>query len=276
MPTIPPCPKKRDYLVFMRTGSNALFPQWLKAEPDRNWDLFLSCYMPTPAHPEAIATEVGGYNKLTHFRECVQSGVLDLSAYRFVLLADDDLEISHGSISAFFATVDQLGLTVSHPAQSWAGYWSLRIMLRNPLACWRETNFVEVMCPCFDAGFVARRLDSFAITRSTWGSDYAFSHLARASGGRVGIVDTAVIRHAKPIQASGAFYRKLAADGVVPADELKAILDTLPPEDRSPRVIAIHVRQGLLAPLHKAVAGFVEKHKREIMKIFGNRQDRED
>ena len=83
----------RPYLVFMRIGANALHPQWLQREPDRNWDLFLSCYTPNPPHPEAIATSTGGYNKLTHFRECVQSGQIDLSAYRLVMLADDDLEI---------------------------------------------------------------------------------------------------------------------------------------------------------------------------------------
>jgi hypothetical protein len=260
----------------MRVGSDALFPAWLQGEPERNWDIFLSSYAPTDSCPEAIAVHMGGYNKLMHFRECVQEGLLDLSQYRYVLLADDDLSLVDGSISAFFETVDQLGLTVSHPAQSWLGYWSLRIMLRNPLALWRETNFVEVMCPCFDTGFIARHLDSMLITRSTWGSDYFFSHVARENGGRVGIVDTAVICHTKPIQASGAFYRKLAADGVVPAKELETVLASLPPEDRSPRVVRIHVRPGPLAGLHRVVAGVVERHKRKIMKIFGHRQDRED
>ena len=266
----------RPYLVFMRTGANGLYPRWLAQEPERNWDLFLSCYTPTPADPAAIATETGGYNKLEHFRDCVTSGRLDLSPYRQVLLADDDLDLTVGSLSAFFAQADRLGLTVSHPAQDWSGYWSLRIMLRNPLAEWRETNFVEIMCPCFDTAFVARKLADIPVTRSTWGSDYAFSHLARAEGGRVGIIDTAVIRHVKPIQASGAFYRKLAADGVVPADELNAILDTLPPIERTPRVIAIHVRPGHLAGLRHGLAGLVEKKKRDIMKLFGHRQDRED
>ncbi len=266
----------RPYLVFMRTGANGLYPRWLEQEPGRNWDLFLSGYMPTPADPAAIATEMGGYNKLEHFRDCVVSGGLDLSPYRLVLLADDDLDVTGGSISAFFESADRLGLTVSHPAQDWSGYWSLRIMLRNPLAEWRETNFVEIMCPCFDTAFVARKLGDFPVTRSTWGSDYAFSHLARAEGGRVGIVDTAVIRHVKPIQAAGAFYRKLAADGVVPADELKAVLDTLPPAERSPRVLGIHVRPGPLQGLRRGLAGLVEKKKREVMKLFGHRQDRED
>ncbi len=266
----------RPYLVFMRIGANALHPQWLQREPDRNWDLFLSCYTPNPPHPEAIATSTGGYNKLTHFRECVQSGQLDLSAYRLVMLADDDLEIVGGSISAFFEHADRLGLTVSHPAQSWAGYWSHRIMLRNPLAEWRETNFVEVMCPCFETGFIAHHLDSLAITYSTWGTDHAYSHLARANGGRVGIIDSAVIRHTKPIQTSGAFYRKLAADGIDPGAELKTILDALPRDYHTHRLIGIHVRPGPLAALRRLAAQIVEKHKRRFMKLMGHRQHCED
>ena len=147
----------------MRTGANGLYPGWLTQEPGRNWDLFLSTYIPMPAHPAAIATEMGGYNKLEHFRDCVLSGSLDLSPYRLVLLADDDLDVTGGSISAFFESADRLGLTVSHPAQDWSGYWSLRIMLRNPLAEWRETNFVEIMCPCFDTAFLARKLADYAL-----------------------------------------------------------------------------------------------------------------
>lgn len=266
----------RPYLVFMRIGANALHPQWLQREPNRNWDLFLSCYSPNPHHPEAVATSTGGYNKLTHFRECVQSGQLDLSTYRLVMLADDDLEITDGSISAFFESADRLGLTVSHPAQSWAGYWSHRIMLRNPLAEWRETNFVEVMCPCFKTSFITHHLDSLAITFSTWGTDHAYSHLACANGGQVGIVDSAVIRHTKPIQASGAFYRKLAADGIDPGQELKTILDTLPPDYHAHRVFGIHVRPGPLAVLRRLAAEFVEKHKRQCMKLMGYHQRSED
>ena len=159
---------RRPYLVFMRVGATDLLPDWLAAEPKRNWDVFVSGYAPREPQPEAVATVIGGYNKLSHFRECVQSGALDLSAYRYVLLADDDLAVTAGSISAFFKDVDRLGLAVAHPAQDWSGYWSHRIMLRNPLAEWRETNFVEIMCPCVDTGFIARRLNDLPITKAIW------------------------------------------------------------------------------------------------------------
>ncbi|HRH75361.1 MAG TPA: hypothetical protein PLM62_19910, partial [Zoogloea sp.] len=64
--------------------------------------------------------------------------------------------------------------------------------------------------------------------------------------------------------------------GVVPADELQAVLDTLPPHERSPRVLGIHVRPGPLRWLRQGLAGLVERKKREVMKLFGHRQDRED
>lgn len=225
-------PKSRPYLVFMRTGTAGLYPRWLEQEPDRNWDLFVSAYVPTEPEPAAIATEMGGYNKLEHFRDCVVSGRLDLSLYRFVMLADDDLDVTCGSISAFFESIDRLGLAVSHPAQDWSGYWSHRIMLRNPLAEWRETNFVEIMCPCFDTDFLTRRLGDIPVTLSTWGSDYGYSHLARSDGGTIGVIDTAVIRHVKPIRRNGAFYLKLEIDGVTPIQELNTVLEMLPPRDR--------------------------------------------
>ena len=81
---------RRPYLVFMRVGATDLLPDWLAAEPERNWDVFVSGYAPREPQPEAVATVIGGYNKLSHFRECVQSGALDLSAYRYVLLADPE------------------------------------------------------------------------------------------------------------------------------------------------------------------------------------------
>lgn len=260
----------RPYLVFMRVGASALLPQWLEREPDRTWDLFVSGYTPQQNHPDAIATEVGGYNKLMHFRECVQSGALDLSSYRYVLVADDDLEITHGSISAFFETVDRLGLAVSHPAQDWSGYWSHRIMLRNPFAEWRETNFVEVMCPCFETSFLTRHLDTLPITFSTWGTDHAYCHLARAEGGKVGVVDSTVIRHSRPIRKDGAFYRKLAADGVDPEEEFRRVLAGLPPDCARHRVSALHPSRGPLAPLGWLFGRFVEKHKQRILQMLGH------
>lgn len=261
---------RRPYLVFMRVGATDLLPDWLAAEPGRNWDLFVSGYLPREPHPAAIATVIGGYNKLEHFRECVQSGALDLSAYRYVLLADDDLAVTGGSISGFFETVERLGLTVAHPAQDWSGYWSHRIMLRNPLTEWRETNFVEVMSPCFDSRFIARHLDTLPITRSTWGSDHAYCHLARADGGKVGIVDTTVIRHTKPIKPDGAFYRKLAGDGIDPEAEFRSVLAGLPADCRHHRVLGLHPAPGPLAPLRGLAARLVEKHKSRILRFKGH------
>ena len=260
----------RPYLVFMRVGAAPLLDQWLAREPERNWDVFVSGYTPCAPCPDAIATETGGYNKLAHFRECVQSGRLDLARYRHVLLADDDLTVSHGSISAYFETVARLGLRVSHPAQDWSGYWSHRIMLRNPLAEWRETNFVEIMCPCVDTGFIARRLNDLPITFSTWGSDHALCHLARADGGKVGIIDTTVIRHTRPIKTDGAFYRKLAGDGIDPEAEFSAVLATLPADCRHHRVLGHHPAPGLLAPLRGLAARLVEKHKARILRFKGH------
>lgn len=268
--------RARPYLVFMRTGADGLYSRWLEQEPDRNWDLFLSRYTPGAEDPAAIATASGGYNKLEHFRDCVRTGLIDLGAYRRILLADDDLDVTVGSISAFFDTVERLDLTVAHPAQAWDGYWSLRIMLRNPLAQWRETNFVEVMCPCFATSFLAQALEAFVVTRSTWGSDHAFCHLARAAGGHVGVVDTVAIRHVRPIRTSGAFYRKLAADGVDPDEELARVLEALPPQERVPRVLRIHPMAGWPGWARGRLAGLVEWKKRDIIKLFGHRQDRDD
>ena len=261
---------RRPYLVFMRVGATDLLPDWLAAEPERNWDVFVSGYAPREPQPGAVATVIGGYNKLEHFRECVQSGALDLSAYRYVLLADDDLAVTAGSISAFFEDVERLGLTVAHPAQDWSGYWSHRIMLRNPLAEWRETNFVEIMCPCLDTGFIARRLNDLPITFSTWGSDHALCHLARQDGGKVGIIDTTVIRHTRPIKTDGAFYRKLAGDGIDPEAEFRSVLATLPEDCRHHRVLGHHPAPGLLAPLRGLAARLVEKHKSRILRFKGH------
>jgi hypothetical protein len=91
-----------------------------------------------------------------------------------------------------------------------------------------------------------------------------------------GIIDSTVIRHTKPIQTSGAFYRKLAADGIDPGAELKTILDALPRDYHTHRLIGIHVRPGPLAALRRLAAKIVEKHKRRFMKLMGHRQHCED
>lgn len=233
------CVRRPRYLVIMRTGPSPQLAEWLKQEPQRNWDLWVSSYVDCPSWPEAIGTHVGGYNKFFHVWEAVKAGVLDLSPYSYVMLADDDLAITEGTVSAFFNQVEELELTVAHPAQSPEGFWSHEKLLHDPTALWRETTFVEVMCPCFSTKFLMAHLDTMPITFSTWGTDFAFCYLARAAGGRVGIIDTTVVRHLKPITPSGLFYTKLAAHGINPHRELQAVLDQLPPEAREIRVLRV-------------------------------------
>jgi hypothetical protein len=248
----------------MRVGATDLLPDWLAAEPERNWDVFVSGYArATPAR--AVATVIGGYNKLsTSANACSPARWI----CRLPLRAAGRRRsgVTTGSISAFFAS-DRLGLAVAHPAQDWSGYWSHRIMLRNPLAEWRETNFVEIMCPCVDTGFIARRLNDLPITFSTWGTDHALCHLARADGGGGHHRHHGDPPH-RPIKTDGAFYRKLAGDGIGRKPSSARCL---------PRCRTTVATTGCSATTRAGPAGargaawrLVEKHKARILRFKGH------
>jgi hypothetical protein len=221
----------RDYLVFVRAGSNSLHPQMLAEDPDRNWDCCINGWEAPPgSKAEDFGVECfqpGALNKFEAFRDLF--GTLANMPYRYVMMIDDDLRFAPGDVSRFFELCERDRLFLSQPAIAWGSNANHLINIRNPVCAIRQVNFVEVMAPCFSREALEVLLPTFLLTRCTWGIDYAWSSLLECQN-RISIVDAVPMDHTKPMdRAEGPFYRKLRSMGIDPEEELAAVHRSFPP-----------------------------------------------
>jgi hypothetical protein len=218
---------QRRYLVFFRAGSNSLHRQLLAEDPLRNWDCCVSWYSAPAQESLAEYYCVGGDNKLEGylaFREQFKT----LPSYEYVLLADDDVRFEPGGISRFFDICDRYKTYLTQPALRWRTHYNLNVTLANPACILRHVSYIEIMAPCLSAQAIGELIDTFAMSRSTWGVDWTWA--GRSQGKRpIHVVDAVRIEHTKPMdKRGGAFYRKMRAMGIDPNEELRSARENFP------------------------------------------------
>lgn len=225
---------RRPYLVMVRAGAASLHSHWLADDPDRNWDCWVSWYC-EPAGRSAVAVEYesdGGDNKFEGYIQGRDALALNLDAYRYVALLDDDLEFPPGGISQTFSQCARVQADLAQPALRWGSNVNHDVTLHNPLTDVRRVSFVEVMMPFFSKDALHFLEPSFLLSKSSWGIDYAWgAQLAHRPGGsgKLVIIDAVQVHHTKPFDTKqGAFYRKLAAMGVDAAAEYGRIKASSP------------------------------------------------
>jgi hypothetical protein len=257
----PDAPAHRSYLVFVRAGNQSVHQRLLAESPDRNWDCCVSWYVPPIAEQLAEYYSDGGFNKLDGFLEfwkvCPQPW-----PWRYVMLLDDDVYLRPGALSRFFQLCDQYGTYLSQPALNWFTHTTINVLVRNPVCLMRRLSFVEVMAPCFSAAALAELLPTFDWSRSTWGTDIAWGCILE---GRhpVHVVDAVSMDHTRTGDGRPtAFYRKLTAMGVDPAQELRTIVARFPQFGGQRMLQHGHVyRPGVPAALAPALLLLFEKLK---------------
>lgn len=218
----------RSYLVFFRSGPNSLHPKILAEDPSRNWDCIVNWW---GAEPDCAGAELvlpGGLNKTDGFHELARQDLIPWRKYRYILLLDDDVYFAPGDISRLFRICDERSTYLVQPALRWGTNVNHVVTLRNPCCLLRATSFVEVMAPVFSCAALEELLDTFTLTKSTWGIDWAWS--SRLAGRRlIQVVDAVAVDHTKPVNVeSGAFYAMLRALGSEPRAEFADIRQRLP------------------------------------------------
>lgn len=220
-------PARRRNLVFVRAGAGSLHRRTIADDPDRNWDCCVSWYIDPLS--EAIAEEyvTGGDNKFDAFRAFYLADPAH-RAYRRYLLLDDDVAFRPGDVSRLFDLCDAHHLYLCQPALRHGTNSNHDVTLWNPFCQIRRTRFIEVMVPCLSQQAVADLLDTFTLSRSTWGIDYAWGSLLRDQG-RIAVVDAIRVEHTKPVVLDGgAFYVKMRQLGVDPQQEYGRIKASYP------------------------------------------------
>ncbi|MCW2316495.1 hypothetical protein M2322_002043 [Rhodoblastus acidophilus] len=208
----------RKNLVVVRAGKNSLHPRWLAGATPRSFDLIVSRYDAAAAFDHGpdvrVVLRPGGKWDGLH-AVLSEPGLLD--GYDYILLPDDDLDMTAADIEAIFAAMRRHDLDVAQPALSWDSYFSHFSVLACPGFGLRYVNFVEIMAPCLRRDVLEKILPEFAHTMSGFGLDYVWCRLSEDPRRRAAILDSIPVRHTRPI---GRVLRgHMAKQGVVAEDE---------------------------------------------------------
>jgi|SRR5580658_2833805 hypothetical protein len=238
----------RPYLVFVRAGDDSLHGRLLREDPQRNWDCCVSWYVAPKPEQAAEFYSSGGFNKFDGFLEFWRQHGADLG-YRQLLLLDDDVYLRPGDVSRFLTLCDSYQTYLAQPGLRWFTNTTLNALVRNPACLLRRVSFVEVMAPCFSQAALSELIGTFGMTRSTWGTDLAW---AGTIGERhpIYVVDAVGMDHTRAGDGRpGLFYRRLAAMGVDPHAELRAVQQRYPALRTSRTLAGGHVFRPGIPPV---------------------------
>lgn len=140
----------RDYLIYTSAGHAANVNQWYSSS-NRNYDIWVTNYTDT----KSLNKEYSDYynehkgSKFQNLKNVLEKHRDQMSRYKAVMVADDDIVITPNSLSALFKTLTDNNIWVLQPAFSRYGKVSHSITRRKLTSRIRYTNFVEVTCPIF-------------------------------------------------------------------------------------------------------------------------------
>jgi hypothetical protein len=235
------------FLVVVRAGDQSLHPQWTSTLATRDWDLVVS-YFGDDSHRFRGAGETRIDDKGLKWQGLHALLTRDdfWRRYDYIWFPDDDLAADQATISAFFHNVAELNLALAQPALSWSSYYSHAVTIRHPSFRARWTDFVEIMAPCFERGFLGTCLPTFGETMSGWGLDWVWADRLGAGTRRIAVIDAVAVTHTRPV--GGPSYAKLRESGITADGEHSDLLRKHDIErDALPKVIgAIDARGTVL------------------------------
>ncbi|MBV9694719.1 MAG: hypothetical protein JO261_13560, partial [Alphaproteobacteria bacterium] len=136
---------------------------------------------------------------------------------------DDDLACDTNAWNTAFRVLDEIGADLGQPALDPRSFYSYDITLRRAGLKYRETDFVEQMCPIFRVGFLREIMPTWSLNNSSWGLDMAWRQMAAREGRKLAIVDAACVLHTRAI-GKGTLYNAGNMKGRTPEEEYRALL----------------------------------------------------
>lgn len=218
-------------LIVVRCGDKSLHEKWVSTEA--NYDIALSYFGDDPKfdiekikffHPYKGSKWEGLYNFFT---------TTDFwKDYDAIWLPDDDIDTDTQTINQFFDLFHYYKFDLAQPSLDERSYYSWGILLNNKSFKYRETNFVEVMIPCFNKKSFESLYLTFKENKSGWGLDNLWPKQLGDSS-KIGIIDEVKVFHTRPVGSAGngvgkqslkksSFFSK--AKLITPLDELNTLL----------------------------------------------------
>lgn len=192
----------RPFLVLTRAGRHSLHRRWLKGAGPRNFDLTVLAYDPRAldVDGDGVSHRLVPGRKIAGYAEALRDLSPVLARYRAVALIDDDVETDADAIGRCFEIGTAHALRLWQPSLTWDSHVTYGATLRNPAFLLRHVNYVEMMCPFFETGFLRRAAPTFEMGLES-GIDLAWCSLAENPERAFAILDAVSVRHTRPVGA---------------------------------------------------------------------------
>jgi hypothetical protein len=208
-------------LIISPIGDDSAHRSWVSGPGERTFDLLLIYYGDREDFGRAEATwyerRKGFKWELLHWALHQHRDVVD--RYANIWLPDCDIKADTLSINRMFELFEHYGLQMAQPAIA-SGEVSYQSLRQQPGVVLRYTPFVEVMCPLFTRGALARVEHTFSESRSGWGLDWVWPRFFESH--QVAILDAVGIEHTGRL-FRGESYQRLAALGVHPSEDFERV-----------------------------------------------------
>jgi len=186
-------------LIIVRAGQKSLHPAWRNgAEP--TFDILVAAYdaaamandTESVRHELFPGAKVAGWNSILRDRPEL------LERYERIAFVDDDIAADAATFNRCFEVGERYGLHIWQPALSPDSYITYAASLQNPQFELRFCNYVEMMCPFFQAAALKRVAPLFSLGFES-GIDLIWCSIANEDGGACAVVDECVVKHTRPV-----------------------------------------------------------------------------
>jgi hypothetical protein len=213
---------ERRHLVISPIGDDSVHRSWLSHPAERRFDLLLIYYGSQPGFGQDdcehyLARRGFKWELLT---QVVAELRPTLEQYDNIWLPDADIRADTRQVNRLFELFEEYKLQLAQPAIA-AGEVSYQTLRQRAGAVLRYTHFVECMCPLFSRDAFFKVAPTFSESRSGWGLDLLWPSFFGPR--EMAIIDAVGVEHTGRL-FRGENYQKLAAIGLDPGAEMKALL----------------------------------------------------
>ena len=167
-------------------------------------NLLIGCVGPTSLHQKWIAGDCNFDLMLVHYGDddrYKDDGEYDIfdqipNGYEYVFIPDDDLHMTSIQIDRLFELAKEYKLKICQP--SLVGYYSIPLNLNHPGSLLRYTDYVEIICPCFDIETFEKCRNTFTHNKSCWGIDLLWGVVLGHPQDAIAVVDDVIAIHTRP------------------------------------------------------------------------------
>ncbi|CAB5221586.1 hypothetical protein UFOVP245_196 [uncultured Caudovirales phage] len=166
-----------DKFIKMHNMDFDVNNHWRNTNNERNYDILAIQY-------GDFAPEDGTYDQLvkikgSKWKLLKQLPDIDFNQWSYIGFFDDDVVVHAADVCASFDFANSKSIGAFQMSVDSNSESSYPILRQNPDLIWSETNFIEIMCPCFTSKNFYKLLDFLSAYDVDWGwgLDYIFSDL---------------------------------------------------------------------------------------------------